>query len=99
MMMRNGWKGRRCSNCLNVGTVIGSEYSRKLHRGSRPQPLGVQSLQFRHDEPPVLANQPPVEPDLAAAVLGALDADHVPVDLALVAVAVHVVRLAGGEVE
>src|SRR5688500_13383746 len=66
---------------------------------SSPESIRIQVREFRQHEQPVLANELVVEPDLTAAVVRALDADHVPVALALVAVAVDVVRLAGGEVE
>ena len=45
--------------------------------------LRIQRLQFRHDEPSVLADQPVVEPYFAAAGFRGLHHHHVPVDLAL----------------
>src|SRR6476659_7471124 len=63
------------------------------------QSIRIERRQLRQDEQPILANQLVVEPDLSAAPVLALDVDHVPVDLALVAVAVGFVRLPGREVE
>src|SRR5690349_22610846 len=48
------------------------------------QAIRVQVRQLRQHEQPVFANELVIEPDFAAPVVGALDADHVPVDLALV---------------
>ena len=50
-------------------------------------------------EEAVVADEFAVEVDRAAAVLGALDIDHVPVDLGAVAIVGQLVGLAGGEVE
>src|SRR6478735_1753379 len=49
-------------------------------------PSIIQRLQLGQEELPVLADQFAVEMDLPAAVVGALNADEVPVNLALVAV-------------
>ena len=49
----------------------------------------IQSVQIRRHEQPVLADHLAVEADGAAAVVGALDADEVPVDLAVVTASVH----------
>ena len=51
------------------------------------------------EEDAVLADEFSVEVDFSAAVVLALDADHVPVDLGAVAVVGVLVGLAGGEVE
>ncbi len=60
----------------------------------------VEEFEFREDEFTVLADDAAVEFDFAAAVVRALDADEVPVDLAAVAVVgFALVGLAGGEVE
>ena len=60
----------------------------------------IQRLQFRGKELAVFADQFAVEVDFAAAVVGALDIDEVPVDLAHVAVVgAAFVSLAGGKVE
>src|SRR3954463_4609607 len=61
--------------------------------------FGVEPVQGLRDEEAVLADQLVVEPDFAAAVIGTLDADHVPMDLRFVAVADPLVGLARREVE
>jgi hypothetical protein len=50
----------------------------------------IQSVQIRRHEHAVVADDLAVEADGAAAVVGALDADEVPVDLALVTASVHI---------
>src|SRR5580658_2288109 len=65
----------------------------------RQQILGIQLVKRLGHEQAVLADQPPVEAYLAAAVIRALDANHVPVDLGLVAVSAVIVGLARGEVK
>src|SRR4051794_22588266 len=66
---------------------------------SLAQPIGIELGQFAWHEQPILADELSVEADFAAAVVGALDADHVPVNLALVAIVGFLVGLSGGEVE
>src|SRR5437868_4730161 len=63
------------------------------------QILRIQLLQRSGDEASILADKLAVEPHLAAAVVRALNVDHVPVDAALVAIAADLVGLAGGEME
>src|SRR5687768_5594959 len=67
--------------------------------GSSAKPFGIQPLQLAKRKHPILPHQLLVKVDLPAAVVLALDAHHVPVDLALVAVVGLLVRLAGREVE
>src|SRR5688572_15844060 len=74
--------------------------SRRLESAiSRPQLLRIQPAQLRRRENAVFADELVIEVDLAAAVVFSLNADHVPVHLAAVAVVGFVVRLAGREVE
>src|SRR5271170_3862341 len=63
------------------------------------QVFRVQLLEGLRHEDPVPSDELSVEPDLPAAVLGPLDADHVPVNLGLVAVAAVSIGLTRCEVE
>ena len=56
-------------------------------------------IKLRRDKDAVFADQFAIEPHFPAAVVGALDADHVPMDLAAVAVAADFIGLTRGEVE
>src|SRR5947207_12262731 len=64
-----------------------------------PQPFRIQPRQFGKCEQPVFADELAIELDLAAPEVGALDADHVPMDLAAVAIVGFVVGLAGRQVK
>ena len=61
--------------------------------------LGIQGLEGFGNEPAILADEFSVEVDGPAAVIFALDADEIPVDLGAVAVFGLFVALAWGEVE
>src|SRR6476619_1234534 len=76
----------RC--CRRGGDLAGTT------RLSPEQVVRIQLLKSGDDKETVLADEFAIEPDLASAVIFALDIDHIPVDSALVAIARNVVRLA-----
>src|ERR1700679_672226 len=98
-------KGVERSACISINKSVFVDTSKlypsaPLSAGSaRQQVLRVQLVESLRQEHAVLADQLAVKPDLAAAVLRPLDADHVPVDLRLVAVPAVLVGLPGSEVE
>ena len=63
------------------------------------EPAAIERSQLRRQEFAITPNEFAVEVNFAAAVVGSLDIDHVPMDLAAVSVIGLFVRLAGRKME
>ena len=61
--------------------------------------LPVQLVERLRNKLSVLADKFAIKPDLSAPVVSPLDADHVPVDLRLIAIAGFIVGLPGSEMK